>query len=672
MLPIRILLCDVSHVKNEVAAANTVPIGIGMIGSYIKSLFNDHIEIKLCKFPEKVVQYLNENKFEIVCFSNYVWNFDLSCKLAELAKQINSKTVVIFGGPNYPEEPQKQAEFFLKNTFINFYIYKEAELPLGNLIKILIANNFDIQKAQKEMIEGCHFYNDREFIAGKVAPRIANLDDIPSPYTLGMLDEFLDGKLIPLIQTNRGCPFSCTYCSEGNMYHNKIVHHGVERVYEDLSYIAQKYKGPSSLFIADSNFGMYERDINICYKIAEIQKIYGWPKYINVATGKNQKQRVIKCAEIIGGALRLGASVQSTDPAVLKNIKRENLSIKEIISVGKAAGLTGANTYSEAILCLPGETKESHLNTIKEIIRAELNFIRCYSLMLLPGAELASIESIEKFKMVKKYRILPRCFGEYKINDTKIIKSAEIEEVCVGTDTMTFDEYLECRQFHLTIDLFYNDGIFRELILLSKIKKLDVADLMVDINKSISYENNLRNLYSMFLSETKAELYGSREKLLKVFNKNIDKYFRGEIGANLIFKYKTIGLFSHIDAIHTIAYASFKKLIGNNMLTEIERQYLEDLELHSLFKKSNFFSTDKVIRQRLRFDMIEAEKQQLCFNPSLFYNKEGVEIEYFHTTEQKNMINKHLDILGNDLIGIARFLGSIRVNDLYRQCRLAI
>ena len=51
--------------------------------------------------------------------------------------------------------------------------------------------------------------------------RIKSLDEIPSPYLTGILDEFFDGRLVPMIQTNRGCPFSCTFCVDGSASVNK-------------------------------------------------------------------------------------------------------------------------------------------------------------------------------------------------------------------------------------------------------------------------------------------------------------------------------------------------------------------------------------------------------------------------------------------------------------------
>ena len=48
---------------------------------------------------------------------------------------------------------------------------------------------------------------------GPLDCRLEDLSEIPSPYTTGMMDKFFSEKFIPAIQTNRGCPFSCTYCS---------------------------------------------------------------------------------------------------------------------------------------------------------------------------------------------------------------------------------------------------------------------------------------------------------------------------------------------------------------------------------------------------------------------------------------------------------------------------
>lgn len=80
-----------------------------------------------------------------------------------------------------------------------------------------------------------------------------------------------------------------------------------------------------SLFISDLNFGMYTRDAQICVLLAEATKQYDYPSYIDCTTGKNSKKRIINAIEQLEGLLGLTMSVQSMSPAVLVNIKRDNI-----------------------------------------------------------------------------------------------------------------------------------------------------------------------------------------------------------------------------------------------------------------------------------------------------------------------------------------------------------
>ena len=54
------------------------------------------------------------------------------------------------------------------------------------------------------------------------------------------MDKFFDGKLSPMLETNRGCPFTCTYCHEGHSLITKVNYFSIERVFAELDYIASK------------------------------------------------------------------------------------------------------------------------------------------------------------------------------------------------------------------------------------------------------------------------------------------------------------------------------------------------------------------------------------------------------------------------------------------------
>ena len=201
------------------------------------------------------------------------------------------------------------------------------------------------------------------------------MDEIPSPYLTGLLDKFFDDKLVPMLQTNRGCPFSCSFCTDGRDAVNQVNRFSKVRVKEEMDYIATHVKkNVHSLFISDLNFGMIPGDIETCNVITDIQKKYGgYPLKILSTTGKNKKEQVIESIKSLHGSLALSMSVQSLDENVLKNIKRDNISADQMLALAPTIKESNLDTTAEIIVGLPSETYDSHLDTIRKLIDAKLD-----------------------------------------------------------------------------------------------------------------------------------------------------------------------------------------------------------------------------------------------------------------------------------------------------------
>ena len=122
----------------------------------------------------------------------------------------------------------------------------------------------------------------------------------------------------------------------GSKLLDKVKRKPREIVEGEISYIADKMNKldpknrRTDLLIADSNFGMFEEDLETCKVIAKEQNKNNYPKYINVATGKNKKERVLETAKIVQGAMKLAGSVQSLDPDIQQNIKRKTYPQKKL------------------------------------------------------------------------------------------------------------------------------------------------------------------------------------------------------------------------------------------------------------------------------------------------------------------------------------------------------
>ena len=670
--PYEVWLCDLTHTQQTIAS-NSVPLGIGLISAYAKKRFGDLLEIRLFKYPEKLLEEILAKPPQVIGFSNYVWNLDLSCSLSCHLKKLNPSAVVIFGGPNYPLDIQLQGEFLKKRDMIDFYIYREGEQAFCDLLSALIDNNFNIEETKKSSLDNCHYLMNGSLVAQNNHKRM-ELDDIPSAYTTGILDEFFDGKLMPLIHTNRGCPFSCTFCTESDPYFDKISFRNPESFKADLEYVARMHQGNKNIDITDSNFGMYKNDLIIAQAIAAVKGKYDFPDYIHVATGKTNKERVLEVAKITGGLFRLSASVQSTDPVVLTNIKRKNISISTIVELASKAAKIGSNTYAEIILALPGDTKEAHFKSIEYVINHNLNYIRCYTLMMLKGTELDSAETIAKFGLVTKYRVIPRCYGLYESGGDKLF-FVETEKVCVANNTLSFEDYLECRLFALTIEIFYNDGILSELLLFLSQYEIKPFEFLQKIHeRRHELPEVLSELYKQFRQETMDELWDSEAELLS-FAKNeatIQKYVEGEYGSNLIFKYKAIAFVKLMDAIHDIAFSVANDLIISKKIDDRQTilDFLHELKTYSLLKKRDLLKTDLMYKNTFKYDLLSGETYNFEINPGDFKKEKGVEVCFRHSEQQKEIINGNLEEYGETIVGIGRILSRIHVKKMYRKTDL--
>lgn len=668
-----IYLCDLTHNFAGRATADTIPLGIGCIASYLKKELADNIEVNLFKFPDDLNRALTKKMPEIIGFSNYVWNFNLACKFAERIKEVSKKTAVVFGGPNYPQERETKERFFSHFPAIDFYIKGEGEKAFSSLVKALMSNRFSVEAVNKMELKNIDFVRNGRLIEGELLPRLTSLDEIESPYLAGLFDDFLQREMMPLIQTDRGCPFSCAYCCEGGAYHCRVVRRSQEQVEAEINYIAQRSKKAHGLFIANSNFGMYPADIATAKAIAKVREQTGWPHYINVATAKENKEAVIEISRILHGALRVCASVQSTDEKVLKAIGRRNVSLATITTMARQSKQIDSNTYSEIILCLPEDSKEKHLQSIKDMIELDLNFILVYTLMLLDGSELAKESILRKYGIVTKYRVLPRCFGRYTILD-RDFNIAEIEKVAVANATLPFLDYLACRVFFLALNLFYNDGIFEEVIAVLKGFGLSIFQWLEEIASLIIKTDGspeIKRLFREFLKETKEELWSDRAELNRFIEKEgiLEKYLKGELGSNLAYKYKVLALVKHSQALHEVAFRAAKILIipkVNNGEKDLFLPFWSELKKFSIFRKADPFDVEGSRVEDFHFNFIN-----LCHFNNLDFSmralKENIRIRFFHSEEQKANLKKYLSLYGRDNLGISRVLSRVFIKEIFKK-----
>ena len=385
----------------------------------------------------------------VVGFSTYVWNREYNYALARRIKQLNPNCVIVMGGP---EPAVADPDLFVKHPWMDLVVKLEGELVFAEVLK----HHGQDFGAIPGLVVNC---------AGQAvdtgnSERIQNLDQLPSPYLTGMFDHLIqqhpDVTWNATLETNRGCPYQCTFCDWGSLTYNKVKQFDLDRVFAELEWIGQHC---GFVTITDANFGMFvERDNKIISKLIEVQ--HRWARLTNFSLtwAKNQKNEVVDIVRRLIDqsptvSQGLTVSVQSMDEGVLDIIKRKNLDqhkIKEIFSLCDRYNIP---VHTELILGLPGDTEHSWRENFWKLFRAGNHTgISILHAQLLENAEMNLNQ--RRFYQLDSVPIYDYMSGSYSNGEVE-----ESIEVVVGTRDIPRSKMLDLMVWNSFIQTFHINGL---------------------------------------------------------------------------------------------------------------------------------------------------------------------------------------------------------------------
>lgn len=352
---------------------------------------------------------------DIVLFSTYVWNWNYCTHLAKRIKQYRPDVRIIFGGPQVPHTDPNFRENF---PYIDCVVLGEGEIAFVEILR--------------KYLEGDApplFYS---------VPRLRDLD-LPSPYLTGIFDELIDAhpdiEWVPTLETDRGCPYQCTFCDWGSMTASKVVKIYLDRIQAELDWIADKQL--PFLSLTSANFGIYkDRDNIIADKIVETKNAHGVPSGVSVSYAKNSNADVfgiIKKFSKVGIQNGFTLSLQSTTPAVLEAIKRTNMDINDISAIAQQAAKEQLPVITEIILGLPEETYDTFVASIMKVMQSGLhNGIEIFLLNMIENAPMRDQVMQYDIKTFTAYDMFYETSAEIVETETR-----EGIEIVLSTSTMT-------------------------------------------------------------------------------------------------------------------------------------------------------------------------------------------------------------------------------------------
>ena len=476
---------------------------MGLLVAYActEPIVKDNINFTFTEHPrnqpaQEIAEKILELKPDLIAMSNYSWNYKKICGILDYLTNCGQPLPkILIGGPN--SAGSFGEKMLNEHPIISAMVEGEGEPAFKDICVSMVANP---DQDPFQHARNCVFRAENgEVIRPNISHRLEMLDEVPSPYLEGIIPL----HPAPLFyETNRGCPYRCTFCYWGNG-NSKVYRMSHERITEEIEFFAKNKV--RAMFLADANFGIFPGDAKIAQLICDANARYDYPiRYVGVNWAKNSSDRILEIASIfregkIGVATTL--AIQSVSEQAEKISKRYAMPPSRFINLVKNAEERTIDTYTDIIWGLPGESYPEFLQGLEAIISTGVPSLMIHQLSLLPGTEL--YESKEKLKI----KLLSEETPETTIPTEE--RSDYYEYIVVSHQNMTYAEMRQGARILGVAHVLHNHG-------LGKIANFYMARYGIGIKEAYSFlddllMNKIENFstsHEQFLEEMRKAIIG--------------------------------------------------------------------------------------------------------------------------------------------------------------------
>ena len=432
----------------------------------------DLIELTIKDSLDTIMSKLNKfdlSSYHIFACSCYLWNIDKYLELIPVLKTYNSSAKIVFGGP----EVAYDANYFLsKFSYIDYILEGEGELSFHELLEYL-----DNKRSIND-VSNLHYKEDN--ILKFTYAAHPDLNKI----SLATLDIKDYQNRIIYLESSRGCPYHCSYCTAS--LDNKVRYFPLEKVLNIL-YTLMINKTKVVKFL--------DRTFNANYEY--MMQILDFIDMHNICTvfqfevvGELVKEETInRIAKLKSKYLRFEIGIQSTNNIVNEAVcRRQNMDKlkKNIFLLNKT---NKVDLHIDLIAGLPYETKESFINSFNEAFLLRGKELQLGFLKFLRGTKMLDMVDEHEYKYSNK--------APYEIISNKYLSNEDLKEI----------EMVE-----KSLNRYYNSGILPKLF-----------NHLLDNNLVSSYYEFFKGLYKELEHYQKDELFKILDDYLKLlFPENYD------------------------------------------------------------------------------------------------------------------------------------------------------
>ena len=291
-------------------------------------------------------------------------------------------------------------------------------------------------------------------------------------------------------------------------------------------------------------------------------------------------------------------------------------------------------------------------------MEAGVQRVKMYPLVLLPGTEMASPAARRQFGLQTRFRVLPQSHGTYRFIGP-VFPSVEVVELVIATKSMSFDTYVACKRFELTVEIFYNAGYLQEVHGLARALGLSMFEFVERCHAQVAtFPDELTALYAALEHGVREPLWDSREACLEHFRNpaHLQRYAEVEYKSSLG-TLKAIALLEHIEPLLAVArVALWECIVAAGLDRPSLAEFVAEVIEYSKLRRQRILDTELQPEGTFRFAFDQIVEREFRVDPNDFRLQHPKKMRFWHDEAQARDIRALCTAVPNPVLRARSFI----------------